>query len=225
MSNTFTLYDTVTTFQKRQREAYDAYMKAMEGLETAKGSQYYTDKQREAMDARKAAEEKARAEARYWIQKTVENMKHSNLLQKAIAPTAEQVSILQAMKMRKSMTTEELDQIANAMDGNALALGVVNDYAREIGNPKNYLAKSKGGYPVSEMGKAISNIAQACESIIASDGANRAKGLAMDMHSRLHGGPSDRDSLERAEIAGSEADFYSSISTVPVETLQECLNG
>lgn len=225
MSNTFTLYDTVTTFQRRQREAYNAYMESMKEIETAKGSQFYSDRQREAMERRTAEETKARDEARYWIKKTIENMNHSNAMQTVVAPTAEQVAILQVMKMRKNISGTELDQIANAMNGNALALGVVNDFAREIGSPKNYLNKATGNYPIAEMEKVISGIAQACESIIASDGADRVKALAMDHHSRMYGGNSDHDSIERAAIAESEQDFYSGITSVPVETLQNCLNG
>ena len=241
MSNTFTMYDTVTTFQRRQREAYDAYIEAMKGLETAKGSQYYSDRQREAMDKRKAAEEQARSDARYWIKKTAESMIEANKARKAVPPTAEQLAILQTMKLRTDISDAELDQIANAMDGNAMALGVVNDFAKEVYQrrnnsantgsrhpyriTKNYLAMVKGDYPIAEMEKEIAHIARACGSIVDSDGANRVRGRVMELHSAKYGGNADRDTLAREKIASSEQEFYEGITSVPVETLQKCLNG
>ena len=240
MSNTFTLYDTVTTFQRRQREAYDEYIETMKGLETAKGSQYYSDRQREAMDKRKAVEDQARSDARYWIKKTAESMVEANKARKAVPPTAEQLAILQTMKLRTDISDAELEQIANAMDGNAMGLGVVNDFAKEVykkrnntnsakrnpyGFPKNYLSMVKGDYPIEDMEREIIHIARACGTIIESDGANRVAGMAKNFHDRRYGVKTDRDTLVREKIASSEKEFYEGITAIPVETLQKCLNG
>ena len=241
MSNTFTLYDTVTTFQRKQREAYDAYIEAMKGIETAKGSQYYNDRQKAAAEARKAAEDEARNTALYWLKKTFEDMAAVNRVRKAIPPTAEQLAILQAMKLRTNISGEELDQIANAMCGNSMGLGVVNDFARDMlarreqdantatrhpfGFPKNYLSMAKDSYPIAEMERELKNIASACYGIVNSDGANRVRGLAASFHDRQHGTNTDRDTLPREEIAGSETAFLERVSSVPVNILQNCLNG
>ncbi len=239
MNNTFSLYNTVTDFQRRQREAYDAYVETMKGLETAKGSQYYDDRQQEAMLKRKAAEDEARNTARYWIKKAAENMVEANKKRKAVPPTAEQLAILQTMKLRTDISDSELDQIANAMNGNAMGLGVVNDFAKEVyknrnntnsatrnpyGFPKNYLSMVKGDYPIEDMETEITHIVRACGSIIESDGANRVAGMAKSFHEHRYGVKFDRDMLEREKIASSEREFYEGITTIPMETLQKCLN-
>ena len=240
MNNTYTLYDTVVTFQRRQREAYDAYIEAMKGLESAKGSQYYDDRQKEAMSKRKAAEEEARKEARYWLKKTVDEMAAANHVRKAIPPTADQLAVLQAMKMRTDISDDELEQIANAMEGNSMGLGIVNDFAREVysrrekgtnaanphphGFPKNYLSMARDSYPVKDMDQEIRNIASACSQIIESDGANRIRGMTTDIHNKQYGTTVDRDTLAREAIPTSESAFYENLSSVPVNILQNCLN-
>ena len=231
MSNTNSLYEAVTAFQRKQLEAYNAYMDVMKGLESAKGSQYYNDKKNAAMMLRKAAEDEARQEARNSLKTIMERMVTANRARKAIAPTAEQLSLLQAMKLRTNITLAELDQVANAMNGNAMGLGVVNDFAQEIaqktGHPylsKNYLSMVRDGYPVESMEKELKNIGAACSRIIESDGANRARGLAADRYNRMYGNV-NRDTLERAEIAGSESEFFDGITSVPYDVLNNCLNG
>lgn len=237
MNNTFSLYNTVTDFQRRQREAYDAFVETMKGLETAKGSQYYDDRQQEAMLKRKAAEDEARNTARYWIKKAAENMVEANKKRKAVPPTAEQLAILQTMKLRTDMSDSELDQVANAMNGNAMGLGVVNDFAKEVFKnrhnlkpetrfqfPKNYLSMVKGDYPIDKMEEEIVHIVKACGSIIESDGADRVACMAKSFHEQRHGVKFDRDAVKREKIASSEQEFYAGITTIPVETLQKCLN-
>ena len=58
-------------------------------LKSGYSSQYYEDRQKEAMSKRKAAEEEARKEARYWLKKTVDEMAAANHVRKAIPPTAD----------------------------------------------------------------------------------------------------------------------------------------
>ena len=242
MNNSFLLFDTITTFQKKQREAFDEYKRTMSELDKYKGSQHYTDAQKAAMDKRRASEEAARKDARYWTQKALEQMQAANRVRKMEAPTAEQVAILQAMKMRTDISEAELEQIANSMNGNALAIGVINDFARELykkkentgapnaalkhayATPPNFSDKVKGNYGIPEMETALRDIASTCTRIINSDGANRVRGMAADLHNAVHGTSIDRDSLAREEIAASEPDFYGSISSVPYEIITKCVN-
>ena len=235
MTNTYLLYSTVTTFQRKQQEAYNAYMETMKKLETAKGSQYYEDQKKAALEKRKAAEDQARSDARYWVKKATESMIEANKARKIVPPTAEQVAILQTMKMRTNISEAELDRIANAMDGNAMALGVVQEYAKEMSrkgsreNPlkaaKNYLAMAKDGQSAEEVEKAIRDIAESCSGIIESDGANRVRAMTSEYSKQRHGTNYDRDAIAREAIAENEAAFYGNMSSMTLEALQSCVNG
>jgi len=242
MNNSYLLYDTITSFQRKQREAYDEYMRTMQELDKYKGSQHYTDGQKAAMDKRKAAEEAARKDARYWTNKALEQMQAVNRVRKMEALTPEQVALLQAMKMRTDISDVELEQIANAMNGNALGIGVVNDFARELykkkehegapnaalkhayATPPNFSKKVKGQYGIPEMEAALRDIASTCARIINGDGANPARAMAVDLHNSVYGTNISRDSLKRENIATSETEFFESISSVPYEVITKCLN-
>ncbi len=233
MSNTFTLYDTVTTFQRKQRDAYDKYMAAMREIESAKGSAFYSERQRSAMEERKAAEDAARADARYWLKKTLEAMREANRKRKAVPLTQDQLSILQAMKMRTSITAAELDRIANAMDGNGLGLGVVQEFAREMAKKqeglasmafsKNYLAMTRDSYPIQEVERELSNIGAVCTRIVNSDGVKHVIDIGARYGERW-GRVVDRDTLKREDIPASESAFFEGVSSVPFDVLQKCLN-
>ena len=241
MSYTYSLYLTVTDFQKKQRAAFDEYVQTIKSIADAKGSKYYADREQAAMEKRKATEESARADARYWLKKNIEGMAAANRKRKAIAPTSEQLALLQALKMRTSATDAELEQIANSMDGNAVGLAVIQDIANDLyarrnkekgngtgipynGFPRNYLAMAKSDYPADEVERELSNIASACNRIIDSDGASYVAGLASDRSNKLYGTNYSRDDLKRERIASSESDFFESVSSIPFETLQHCVN-
>ena len=242
MNNTYSLYLTITDFQKQQQRAYNEYMQTIESIADAKGSKYYADREQAAMEKRKATEESARAEARYWLKKNIEGRAAANRKRKAIAPTSEQLAILQALKMRTSATEAELEQIAASMDGNSLGLAVIQDFANDLyarrnkekgngtgipynGFPRNYLAMAKNNdYPADEVERELSNIASACNRIIDSDGASYVAGLASDRSNKLYGTNYSRDDLKREKIASSESDFFNSVSSIPFETLQHCVN-
>ena len=233
MSNTYTLYDTVTTFQRKQRDAYDKYMAAMREIESTKGSAFYDERQRSAMAERKAAEDAAREDARYWLNKTIEAMRTANSKRKAAPLTQDQLSILQAMKMRTSITAAELDQIANAMDGNGLGLGVVQEFAREMAKKqedpasmafsKNYLAMTRDSYPIQEVERELRNIGAACARIVNSDGVKHVIDIA-SRHAERYGHAVDRDTLKRETIPESESAFFEGVTSVPFDVLQKCLN-
>ena len=241
MSYTYSLYLTITDFQKKQRAAFDEYKETIKSIADAKGSKYYADREQAAMEKRKATEESARADARYWLKKNIEGMAAANRKRKAIAPTSEQLALLQALKMRTNVSDAELEQIANAMDGNAVALGVIQEFAndmykrrnKEMGNgtgmpyngfAHNYLSLAKNDYPADEVERELSSIASACNRIIDSDGASYVAGLGADRSNKLYGTNYNRDDLKRERIASSESDFFNSVSSIPFETLQHCVN-
>lgn len=239
MSTTFGLYDTITKFQRQQQEAYVEYMEGMKAIEETKGSQYYTNRQKILMEKRRQAEDEARKEAKYWLPKYLEQMQASNNTRTMPAPTEEQLRILQAMKMRSDITEAELDQIANAMNGNALGLGIVHEFAREIyekrkangaglmtdnTHPKNYAAMATGLPSIERMKDEIKHIGRVCSEIINGNGANRTRAMFADMNHQHYGSSNDHDMLPREKIADSERAFYSDISSIPFEDLQKCVN-
>lgn len=130
---TFDLAHSIMRFMEARSEAREAYLLTCRRLEQAKGSQLYSDGMKAASDKRAATVEAAQARARAAVRQILSEMRANAAKIQVDAPTPEQLAILQAVKMRDGISSEALEEIAASLDGNALALGVLDDIARKNG--------------------------------------------------------------------------------------------
>lgn len=237
--NVWNLYHTIKLFQTEQQEAYSRYIKRIEALEQYKGSEYYQQESKRAMVERRATEDAARRIARDSCQKWLDAMREAARARKALAPTQEQINLLSALKLRDSVSTDELETIARAMDGNSMGLSIIQEYARaqakkraeksglhsdvEIGVP-DFSKYKTGPLTGTDAEDFLKNLAVSCREIINSDGASRVRGFVADLHERTHGVPAIRDSLPREPVYESEEQFYTDVSLVPFATVRESFN-
>ena len=227
MSNTKSMFWAVTTFQEKQLNAYNEYMDRLKQLENVKDSQYYIDEKKKASEKRRSAEEAARKEARQWLNKLYNYMCDANSKRSVEAPTDEQMRILQAVKMRDSVSVGELEQAANAMEGNGLGLGVLMEYAKSKYKPGEYpnlMRLATGNYPIDEMQGKIDEAMRQCNKILNSSGAKRGAELALRTHDSRYGGNFNFDALKREPIAKSEKEFFDNMLDCGFEVFSNCVN-
>ncbi len=236
MSNTWSLFSTIRDFQQEQRAAYDRYSERMAALEQYKGSEYYQQESEKAMKERRATEDAARNNARYYAQRTLEAMQEASRNRKAIAPTQEQINLLSVMKLRESVPLDELEAIARAMNGNSLGVSVIQEYAKQQAQKQAEKTGRRADasiipdftkYATDRVADAdafLKNLASACTTIIDGDGASRVRGMMADFHESAHGVPANRDSLPRQPIYEGEAQFFQDVSTIPIGVVQSTFN-
>ena len=236
MSNTWSLYTTIRDFQQEQRRAFDRYREHMAALEPYKGSEHYRQESEKAMQERRATEDAARQNARYYAQRTLGMMQEASRNRKAVAPTQEQINLLSVMKLRESVPLDELEAIARAMNGNSLGVSVIQEYARDQAQKQAEKTGRRGDasfipdftkYATDKVPDAdafLKNLASACATIIDGDGASRVRGMMADLHESAHGVPANRDNLPRQPIYEGEAQFFQDVSSVPLETVQRTFN-
>lgn len=225
MTNTEYLYNAMKRFTEARAAARETYLQTMKKYETAKGSPYYTEQKDKAMKVRNDAVEAAKAECVKTVDNALSLMRRTSGERPMKAPTEEQLRILQMLKMRKTVTPNELQAAANAMDGNGAALAVLNEIAHEQNHtPRNYTAMATDGLPAAAADEAITTLTKACKSILES-GVNRAARIAADHNARINGVKVDPDDLPQEKPYASERDFYErAMPWTPFDVFSKAVN-
>lgn len=229
MDITYTLFDTLRTFDNLRRQNRQEYLNFMKQHERFKGSEGYEKDKATAAQKRQQADDAARKTATAKIDECIKQMRE-NIGKRAIsAPTAEMVNILQILNMKTSMTRPMLDAAARAMNGNSLCLSALNDIAakheQKTGlnprtakpgeSPKKFVsfpdymqyATDLGGDKAS---RYIDNVVSSCREILKSP----VKSFLLDnaqRQERMYGTKYDIDDLpQRGELV-SERGFFGDI--------------
>ena len=126
-------YNHVRWYKDAVAEIESEYTRAMESAERFKGSEGYKELKQKAEDARAAALDAERKTARKAFSEIIPAMREAVTSRKITPPTPEQLAILQALKMRDSLTADEIRQAANNMRECPLALSVLGDLAKSKG--------------------------------------------------------------------------------------------
>lgn len=219
MTNSEQFYQAALRFQNERKEATDTYEKRMHELEAHRGSAYYNAEAKAAKDELADKLESLKGSARRQLAPVVEAMVKANNSRGMTAPTTEQLNVLAALKMRTNLTRVELDKAANSMDGNALALSVLNDLARTNGIAASYTSMSKEPADASE---ALSSMSAKVNDFIDYDTTRAARIAAK--HNADHYGTApaalgkralfnDKDGCFR-EVCGVGSDYEAFYSVV-----------
>ncbi len=123
----------VKAYKDAAAEIEGEYTRAMESADRFKGSEGYKDLKKQATAARDAALKVEKEKAGKAFREITTAMREAVTSRKITAPTPEQLAILQAFKMRGSLTADEIRQAANNMRGCPLALSVLGDIASGLG--------------------------------------------------------------------------------------------
>lgn len=119
----------VKAYKDAAAEIEGEYARKMESADRFKGSEGYKELKHQATAARDAALKTERERALKSFREITAAMRENITSRKITAPTSEQLAILQALRMRGSLTADEIKQAANNMQGCPLALSVLRDLA------------------------------------------------------------------------------------------------
>lgn len=110
---------------------WETFDKAMKAIEPYKGSAGYTRDKKALEKTRDDAITALNVEYSGKFTDIINGMLASVDMVKAKAPTADMLAILQALKLRKKVSKSELLQAARALRDNPLALGALDEIAKE----------------------------------------------------------------------------------------------
>jgi len=196
MGSTRDYYEAIKDFQTRRDQIDREYLTRRDQLRDAAGSKYYDDGMQEARKQREEATEAAKNACRNAIKEATHRMRSNLQARKITPPTAEQLAILQTLKLRESVTEAELEHAAASMGGNSLAIGVIAEISRRNGYIRSYSGYCKE-FPDGEALAIIENLTAGAERIMDSP-AQRGALAAAKYHAEHYGAAQDPDDLPRA---------------------------
>ena len=217
MSVSYELFDAIRSFDNSRRERQIEYTNTINGISKYKNSAGYEKEKKEASAKRKKADDETRKIAKGKINDCLKRMRDNIQKMPLVPPSQQQLAILQALSMKSKISRAELDRASNSMNGNSLALSVLNDLADKhyyVGSPEgqthpNYLSMATD-MSAEAIENHIRSVAKYCDEILESS-AKRAALLGAKSNHALYGTPIDEDALpQRGEIC-SEMQFYRAV--------------
>lgn len=128
-----TLYSVLNEFNRFRLALHDYYDKQIKSMEKYKGSDGYKKEYEKYLDEYKERLAQGQQDAYHDLDYVLSQYKKAVDNYIIESPSEEQLRILQTLSLKKKWTQEELDDIAQAVKDNPLALSVVTDKARENG--------------------------------------------------------------------------------------------
>jgi exonuclease VII large subunit len=129
MTNTQKYYQLLKEFRKVMQAINEKFDPAYRDLERYKDSENYQAAKQEIDNMRQGLVEKARQKATKELYAIVDAMRQTYEEKPAKAPTQEQLAVLQALKMRDSVSKDELREALNTVKGCPMAERVVGEIA------------------------------------------------------------------------------------------------
>jgi len=209
MKNSDLFYSRAAEFQSKRKEIIDTYESTLAKLDKAKGSQLYTEETEKAAKTRDAALQALQNEYRDYFRISINAMSEANGKRGIAAPTADQLAILQALKMRDNVSQKELDRAANSCKDNALAISVINEIAQKNGYLRGYNTES-GEMSIEDADKVIDDLKAALPDFMAHD-TSRAARIAREHNARLYGASGEERPLEKRPLFDSKASCFNTL--------------
>ena len=129
MKNTQRYHQFICDFRKAVSMANEKFEPAYKDLERYRDSEYYQEDKAKIDKARKELLDEVRQGAKKELNAIVDDMRRTYESKPSKAPTAEQLAILQALKMRDSVSKDELREALNAVQDCPLAVQVIGEIA------------------------------------------------------------------------------------------------
>lgn len=138
ISNSDLFFSIAKEFQDARKKISDTYKGRMRFLERTKGSEYFTEESKKAEEEKKAAAAALREQYASRLYTAIEAMELVNNNRKAIPPTEEELRLIQLLKMKDSLTENELHEAAMTLKGNPSCLAILSELSRKNGYWQGY---------------------------------------------------------------------------------------
>ena len=135
MNRTEQYFNLVTNYRTELRQIWDEYENEARRIERYRGSVGFDDESRKAQQKRDKAISDLQGDYRTRFASVVRGMRESAQNAQMIAPTQEQLSILTALKMRKRLDRDEIEQAGRSLQGCPVALSVLEEMAAKNSFP------------------------------------------------------------------------------------------
>ena len=133
MTNTELFYKKMQAFQDRRIEIVEAYEKDLENLKRFEGSEGYKEDRKKLDEKHEAELKQLQNEYRPGIWMAFGGMVDAIGRRTVSAPTNDQVNLLNVLKMKRKVTLEECQRVAESVKDNPIAVSLVTEIAHDHG--------------------------------------------------------------------------------------------
>lgn len=124
-------FEAVKGYRSGLRDIWGKHDADMRRLEQYKGSKGYEKEVKDLVKGRKSAVEALQREYVKRFSSILSGMRESATSRPMIAPTPEELALLQALKMREKISVDELEQAARTLKKNPICLSVLDEIAEK----------------------------------------------------------------------------------------------
>lgn len=206
MKNTQRLFEHAKQFQGERAAIVEKHEKELQRLNRYAGSSGY---EKELKQEKKRFEnELSELQAKYSAHFTsiLQLMAHSIDRRTLTPPTDEQMRAVEAIRLRKHVSEEELSRVAQLLKDTPLALALLDDLAEEKGHLRRF-ARLCPEMTNEAARRTIQRLSEGLRDFLKFDTSKAAR-FEEKYHSELYGRDKKPRELPKRRLFESEADFY-----------------
>lgn len=168
MKNSESYFKTVTDFQKKMAEITNEYTTTMTRATQYRGSEAYRKIETDAASKRDADILALKKETWPRFQSVISDMRMAATNRPMTMPTSEQANLLSVLKMRSTLTADELRQAENVLAGCPVCLSVLDDLAKQHGIIRTVMRREMS---TADTIQYINNLLHAAQRLLSGEGA------------------------------------------------------
>lgn len=216
ITNTELFYAKMKQFQDKRRLLVESYENAVQDLDRYKGSAGYSEDLKALTDKFESDKKALIDEYAPGINASLGGMLDCIGARKIKAPTAEQISLLSVLKMKRKISPEELERAAEAVKNCPLALSLVTEIGQDHGIMRSFehLNPEMSSSGASEI---VSTLRDNTRDFLAFDTSKAAR-LAAAHHETFYGA-TDQE-LPKREIFEDKEGCFRSLSGLSGDSLR-----
>ena len=155
-------YHTVVKHREQLKKIWESYSTQMQKLEPHKGSIYYETQAAQAAKERDTAISALQTSTGKDLVEIIAGMRESAQNRPMEAPTSGQLALLQALKMRDSISRSELEQASRTLKDSPVCLSVLQELVEKNG----YMGMRFAAESTESIEKHIDSLARAAQKIV-----------------------------------------------------------
>ena len=207
LTNSEIFFKAAKTFQDERKHINEEYEQALKDLENKRGSEYYkaeTARLKEERDSRLSA---LKQDSGSTMLNAIEAMRKTAAQRATVAPTDEQLRVLQVLRMRETVSEKELTEAAQCLKNCPLGLSVIQEIAGKNGVIRNFKRFYKGDKMPSEFASsALDTLEYETKDFLAYDTKRTAR-IAAQYQSNRYGQDESRPLPKRPLFDEKKACF------------------
>lgn len=212
MTNTENFYMMAHEFQNKRERITNAYETRMRAIASTKGSEYFETESKKATKERDTSLKALRKEYANNLSAALKAMSEMNSRRAIAAPTADELAIVQALKLRDSVSVQELERAANAVCHSELCLAALQEISHNMGYfGHNFMSRFESSeMPVTTVNQHIDALGKATQDFLEYDTKKSAR-LAADFYAAHYGTPENQPPLAKRKMFESKSECYAEL--------------